>query len=126
MVRNIELKRGKNFDIKYRVKTKTMEKSEEEAWHRGYKIGYEDAGIHYEMKQDDRRISDYERICNIASSTQYTIKEIQDFMLLSGYNIDQTKKLIELFVNTGIIYLSDVNTLIKLGMFNLNFDIKHG
>jgi len=95
-----------------------MKKSEEAAWHRGYKIGYEDAGIHHEMAQDKcRRISINKRIFDIMATTPYTAKEINDFMMLSGCNIDKTEKLMKLFINAGINNLSDINTVVKLGLF---------
>lgn len=53
----------------------------------------------------------------ISVKTSYTEKEIQSFMYLTDYNVDETKDILILFTNAGIPNLDVVIKLAILGYF---------
>ena len=59
-----------------------------------------------------------DRVFKIAVSTPYPVKDIVDFMYLTGINLKETEILLKRFSQCGISNIKDVNTLAKLGYFH--------
>ena len=57
-------------------------------------------------------------VFKIAVETPYPVKDIFDFMALTGIKLKETEILLKRFSECGISNIKDVNTLAKLGYFH--------
>lgn len=56
-----------------------------------------------------------QKIFELSKRTPYPVKDINNFMLLTGIDIDESTKILKTLMRYGIPNLKAVNMLIKLG-----------